>query len=83
LELESPDLFKDPSEDAINIDLVFKNIKMIYDKKLLKIVYNTLLMLDEEDITDDDKKMYSDGLLIILSPTNEQIKKWIREKLTC
>ena len=83
MELESPDLFKDPSEDAINIDLVFKNIKMIYDKKLLKIVYNTLLMLDEEDITDDDKKMYSDGLLIILSPTNEQIKKWIREKLTC
>ena len=81
--MESPDLFKDPSEDAINIDLVFKNIKMIYDKKLLKIVYNTLLMLDEEDITDDDKKMYSDGLLIILSPTNEQIKKWIREKLTC
>ena len=42
LDLESPDLFKDPSEDAVNIDTVFQNIKDIYDKRLLKIIFNTI-----------------------------------------
>ena len=83
LELESPDLFKDPSEDAINIDSVFQNIKSIYDKKLLKIIYNTLLLLEEPTTTEDEQKFYLKGLLSILAPINNEIRKWIREKLTC
>tara|TARA_B100000470_G_scaffold208224_1_gene184876 strand:+ start:1627 stop:2358 length:732 start_codon:yes stop_codon:yes gene_type:complete len=83
LELESPDLFKDPSEDAINIDSVFQNIKSIYDKKLLKIIYNTLLLLEEPTTTEDEQKCYLNGLLSMLAPVNNEIRKWIREKLTC
>jgi len=83
LSLESPDLFKDTSEDAISIDTVFETIKETYDKKLLKIIYNTLLILDDDSTTEDIKKYYIDGMLSILTPTNDNIRKWIREKLTC
>ena len=83
LSLESPDLFKDASEDAINIDTVFQNIKETYDRKLLKIIFNTLLTLDDESTTEDVKKYYINGLLSILKPTNDNIRKWIRDKLTC
>jgi hypothetical protein len=83
LSLESPDLFKDASDDAINIDTVFKNIKETYDKRLLKVIYNTILMVEDPDTTDDLKPYYISGLLKILSPTNDNIRKWIREKLTC
>ena len=83
LELESPDLFKDPSEEIVNIDSVFQNIKSIYSKKLLKIIYNILLILDEDAVGEIVKKQYLDGLINILSPSNDIIRKWIREKLTC
>ena len=83
LELESPDLFKDPSEEIVNIDSVFQNIKSIYSKKLLKIIYNILLILDEDAVGEIVKKQYLNGLISILAPTNDIIRKWIREKLTC
>jgi hypothetical protein len=83
LELESPDLFKDPDADSVNIDTVFKNIKETYDKRLLKVIYNTILMVEDPETTDDLKPYYISGLLKILSPTNDNIRKWIREKLTC
>ena len=83
LELESPDLFKDPDADSVNIDTVFKNIKETYDKRLLKVIYNTILMVEDPETTDDLKPYYINGLLKILSPTNDNIRKWIREKLTC
>ena len=83
LELESPDLFKDPDADSVNIDTVFKNIKETYDKRLLKVIYNTILMVEDPETTDDLKPYYISGLLKILSPTNDNLRKWIREKLTC
>jgi len=83
LELESPDLFKDPDADSVNIDTVFQNIKETYDKRLLKVIYNTILMVEDPETTDDLKPYYINGLLKILSPTNDNIRKWIREKLTC
>ena len=81
LDLESPDLFKDPSQESVNIDTVFSNIKDIYDKRLLKIIYNTLMIM--ESVNDEQKKSYLLGLLNILNPTNELIRGWIRDKLTC
>ena len=83
LSLESPDLFKDAGKEAINIDTVFQNIKDTYDRKLLKIIFNTLLILDDDTTTEDIKPNYIDGLLNILKPTNIILRKWIREKLTC
>ena len=83
LELESPNLFKETGEESVNIDTVFKNIKDTYDSRLLKIIFNTILMLEDPETTDDLKQYYIDGLLKILNPTNDNIRKWIREKLTC
>ena len=83
LSLESPDLFKDATEGFINIDTWFQNIKETYDKRLLKVVYNTILMIEDKETTDDLKPYYIDGLLKILNPTNDNIRKWIRDKLTC
>jgi len=83
LELESPNLFKETGEESVNIDTVFKNIKDTYDNRLLKIIFNTILMLEDPETTDDLKQYYIDGLLKILNPTNDNIRKWIREKLTC
>ena len=65
LELESPDLFKDPSEEIVNIDSVFQNIKSIYSKKLLKIIYNILLILDEDVVGEIVKTQYLNGLISI------------------
>tara|TARA_B000000557_G_scaffold255217_1_gene246142 strand:- start:2479 stop:3102 length:624 start_codon:yes stop_codon:yes gene_type:complete len=83
LKLDTPDLFKDSSNnEVINIDNVFKNITNLYDKKLLRIVANTLALydIDENNI---NRKCYLDGLNKILTPLNNKIKKWIHENLTC
>ena len=56
LSLDSPDIFKSTSEESVNMDTVFENIKTQYDNKLLKIIYNTLLILDET--TDVNKPYY-------------------------
>ena len=40
-------------------------------------------MIEYKETTDDLKPYYIDGLLKILNPTNDNIRKWIREKLTC
>jgi hypothetical protein len=82
LGMESPDLFKENTEETINIDKVFENIKNIYDQKLLKVIYNITQLCNEVDNV-DEKKYMVDGLLSILIPTNEKIRIWIRQNLTC
>jgi hypothetical protein len=82
LSLESPDLFKDTDDDAVNIDKVFENITKIYDKKILSVVHNGLSLLENEENEDNKKYIYS-GLQNILIPHNIRIKQWIRENLTC
>ena len=81
LSLDSPDIFKSANGEAVNMDTVFENIKNEYDAKLLKIIYNTLLILDETE--EQFKPYYIDGLLKIVTPTNNKLRNWIREKLTC
>ena len=81
LSMETPDVFKNASEDSVNIDTVFQNIKSVYSDNMLELLYNGLVILDKcEEIY---KPYYIDGLLKIVTPTNDQIRKWIREKLTC
>lgn len=82
LSLESPDLFKDTTADAINIDKVFENITKLYNKKILSVVHNCLSLLEEEDKKENRMYIY-DGLQNILIPHNVKIKLWIRENLTC
>jgi hypothetical protein len=82
LGMESPDLFKENTEETINIDKVFEKIKDMYDQKLLKAIFNILQLCSITE-TEEEKKHMVDGLLSILVPTNEKIRLWIRNNLTC
>ena len=79
--METPDVFKDPTADSVNIDTVFQNIKTIYSDNMLELLYHGLVLL--ENCEEIYKPYYIDGLLKLTTPTNDQIRKWIREKLTC
>ena len=81
LSLESPELFKETTEDTINLDSVFENITKLYNKKILSIVYNSLLILDTSG--ENEIHHVSSGLQEILKPQHFKIKTWIRENLTC
>ena len=39
--------------------------------------------MDDENTSEKQSALYLNGLLEMLQPTNENIRKWIREKLTC
>jgi len=83
LSLDTPALFTDSSNnDAINIDSVFENITKLYDKRLLKIIHNLLLLFKEEQ-NEENRLLYLNGMTQILTPLNKQIKSWIHENLTC
>lgn len=82
LGMEAPDLFRENTEETINIDKVFENIKLMYDQKLLKVIYNILQLCSITE-TKEEQRYMVDGLLSILVPTNEKIRMWIRENLTC
>ncbi len=82
LNLETPDLFKETNEQAITIDNVFKNITSLYNKKFLAIIFNIFKLLEDET-NEEHKKNLMEGLLSIMIPTNNKIKNWIRENLTC
>ena len=80
--MEAPDLFRENTEETINIDKVFENIKLLYDQKLLRVIYNILQLCSVTE-TKEEQRYMVDGLLSILVPTNEKIRMWIRENLTC
>jgi len=82
LGMEAPDLFKENTEETVNIDKVFEKIKTIYDDRLLKVIYNVLMLCSTTDNL-IEKKYMVDGLLSILIPTDEKIRMWIKKNLTC
>ena len=82
LDLKADEIFKDDAESTINIDSVFQEIVNIYDNKLLYVVHNSLLMMEEEQNTEHVDN-YLNGLILILEPMNIKIRKWIMEKLAC
>ena len=63
-------------EHKINIDEVFERIITIYDKTILQILYHTLTMIRQEEITDNQYHMIS-GLNIMLNKYNKMITDWI------
>ena len=81
LELDNNELFKDEKKETISMDQVFKNIVHIYNDNILRIVYNTLVLLDKEP-SEDNKQHYIDGLRLILMPINNEIRNWIQENLS-
>jgi hypothetical protein len=66
------------SQDIKNIDDVFIRITDIYTQEIYNIIYNTLLIMGNNEQSHD---IYIDGLNKILEPTNLRIKKWIDENI--
>jgi len=78
---------KDPNEiektfaDKVNIDEVFENIVNIYQPNIIKIIHNSLLIINSED-NDVYKLKYIEGLNTTMFKTNKQIQNWIKVNLT-
>ena len=81
LDLDNSDLFKDKSEDAVNMDKVFKNIIDIYDDKMIRVVYNTLLLMEENKGSQQTLDSYLVALQHFMVPINLKIRNWIQENL--
>lgn len=82
LDLKADEIFKDNTESTVNIDNVFKEITKLYDKRIMKIIYNSLQMIESEQ-NSEFREHYAEGLKIILKPMEVNIRKWIVEKLAC
>ena len=82
LELNNPDLFNtDNTAETVNIDQVFQNIKSIYDRRLLIIIFSTFRII--EDSTDDSEiQSHLNGLKTQMESTEKQIQSWIQTNLT-
>ena len=68
----------DNSQDVKNIDDVFIRITEIYTQEMYNIMYNTLILIKNNEQT---YISYMDGLNKMLEPTNNRIKKWIDENI--
>ena len=68
----------DNSQDVRNIDDVFIRITDIYTQEMYNIMYNTLILIKNNE---QMYTSYMDGLNTMLEPTNNRIKKWIDEHI--
>ena len=80
LELDNTSLFKSEDEKAITMDSVFSNITNLYSEKILRVVYNTLSLLDDET-NDENKQFYVDAIELFLTPMNNKLRSWIQTNL--
>ena len=70
----------DADKNKINIDEVFEKIIAIYDKPLLHVIFDILVLVKHEhDINTQNNIM--DGLNLILYKNNRLIKEWIQLNL--
>ncbi len=83
LDLETPNLFKDETEQTTTIDEVFKGVLLVYDNEFLRSIYNILLLMQKSNNNQDQLISYSDGISQISAPMNEKIQNWIHSNLTC
>lgn len=81
LDLDNSDLFKDKSEEAVNMDKVFKNIIDIYDDKMMRVVFNILLLMEENKGSQEVLNCYLTALKHFMKPINYKIRSWIQENL--
>ena len=80
LQLDSTELFKTSKEDVLNIDKVFQKITLLYDNKLLVVVYNILQKMETDSNTTNIEN-YDKSLTYFLMPTNIEIRNWIMKNL--
>ncbi len=82
LDLEKEDIFKENNTSTINMDNVFENVRILYTDNIYRMVYNALVIIEEEE-NEEYRQEYIYGVETILNPINYKIKKWIHENLTC
>lgn len=76
--LPSPHTLVSSSSSEVDIDSIFIKISVLYSDEILRIVYNVFIQMESDDTNYID---YSNGLNMILHPTNIRIKKWIDENI--
>ena len=69
---------KEMSGSSNTVDDIFVTIVDIYTPEMLTIVYNTLLLMQDNE---SNYQAYADGLNKLLEPTCIQLKKWIDEHI--
>ena len=82
LEQDSDELFKDENDSSVSVDDVFFKITDIYDRKLLVILYSIFQIMSNEE-NQNNIQLYVQGLDYLLQPTQNTIRKWIVDNLTC
>ena len=80
LDLDNTELFKDEKEHTVTMDGVFKNIVGIYNEKILRVINNTLRLLDDET-SEENKEHYLNSLEMFLIPINNNFRRWIQDNL--
>ena len=60
------------------LDKIFKNIKLLYNKKLLVALYNIFQLLE---IDTEYKEEYYKSMQTLLIPVHKKIQKWIHDEL--
>jgi len=71
-----PDLESD--SDKKDIDNIFARIVSVYNDNELEIIYNTLILMNNDKTSSE---LYIKGLDFILEPVNKRIKKWISDNI--
>jgi hypothetical protein len=74
------DEFLVDEKQKINIDEVFEKIIAIYDKTILQVIFNTLLLIKQESEIEQQQYMI-DGLNLLLNKYNKMIKEWVKINL--
>lgn len=67
-------------DNGSKIDDVFKTVINLYDITVINIIYNSLQMIQKEDIIENQNNMIL-GLSLITSKTNKSIQSWIKNNL--
>ena len=82
--LDRPHLFNENEEqedDVVNkdsIDKIFSNITKIYKPHHIELIYNTILMINDDQ---EHYHTYLSGLNTLLEPIHSQINKWISDNI--
>lgn len=77
LQMDEETIFKDSSNNNISIDNAFIGISDMYNKKILRIIYNGLQLIENENELE-----YLEGIIIMMKPIHRKIRTWISKNMT-
>lgn len=75
----SPNTSPIQSPEILNVDMIFRQTKSMYSNELKSIIINTFDML--ERCKEGERPILIDGLTKLMTPTTQQLQRWIQEHL--